>query len=314
MDTLKSLGEISMGSRLKRLSDYLMKETQSLYKQQGIDFDPFLFPAFYSIAASKKTTNTALYESLKTSQPAVTQTINKLQDRGLINLDSHPQDKRKKLISLSEKGTRLFYQLQPLWKIIDEVVKLYSTSSATTLIGHITHFEDALKKGLVMKTINARIQNELAIKVSPYQEVHKKFFYDLNIEWLETYFYVEDFDREVLSNPETYILNLGGHIFFALEGKQVVGTVALMYKEPGEFELTKMAVSPEHRGKKIGQKLMQHCIDFGTENNFKKLFLYSNTLLENAIYIYRKYGFQEIPVEPDSPYERSNIKMELPLS
>lgn len=37
--------------------------------------------------------------------------------------------------------------------------------------------------------------------------------------------------------------------------------------------------------------------------------LYSNTKLENAIYIYRKFGFIEITVEPNSPYKRSNIKM-----
>lgn len=146
---------------------------------------------------------------------------------------------------------------------------------------------------------------------------HQKFaqaFYDLNIEWLETYFYVEDFDKEVLSNPKQYIIDPGGHIFFLLEGDVVLGTVALMKADAGVFELTKMAVLKTMRGRKIGQKLMQHCIDFAVNNGFKKIFLYSNTKLENAIYIYRKYGFIEIPVEKDSPYERSNIKMELPIS
>tara|TARA_R110002124_G_scaffold227889_1_gene393243 strand:- start:151273 stop:151731 length:459 start_codon:yes stop_codon:yes gene_type:complete len=146
---------------------------------------------------------------------------------------------------------------------------------------------------------------------------HQKFaqaFYDLNMDWLETYFYVEDFDKEVLSNPKQYIIDPGGHIFFLLEGDVVLGTVALMKADAGVFELTKMAVLKTMRGRKIGQKLMQHCIDFAVNNGFKKIFLYSNTKLENAIYIYRKYGFIEIPVEKDSPYERSNIKMELPIS
>ena len=146
---------------------------------------------------------------------------------------------------------------------------------------------------------------------------HQKFaqaFYDLNMDWLETYFYVEDFDKEVLSNPKQYIIDPGGHIFFLLEGDVVLGTVALMKADAGVFELTKMAVLKTMRGRKIGQKLMQHCIDFAVTNGFKKIFLYSNTKLENAIYIYRKYGFIEIPVEKDRPYERSNIKMELPIS
>ncbi|UAB80198.1 GNAT family N-acetyltransferase [Marixanthomonas sp. SCSIO 43207] len=151
------------------------------------------------------------------------------------------------------------------------------------------------------------------MKIIPFNPKYAKDFYELNIEWLETHFYVEDFDREVLSKPEKYILKPGGHIFFAIENETVLGTVALLKRGEKEFELTKMAVLPNQRGKKIGQKLMQHCIDFAKQNDFKKLFLYSNTKLENAIYIYRKFGFVEVKQEVDVPYERSNIKMVYPL-
>lgn len=151
------------------------------------------------------------------------------------------------------------------------------------------------------------------MKIIPFNPKYAKDFYELNIEWLETHFYVEDFDREVLSKPEKYILKPGGHIFFAIENETVLGTVALLKRGKKEFELTKMAVLPKQRGKKIGQKLMQHCIDFAKQNDFKKLFLYSNTKLENAIYIYRKFGFVEVKQEVDVPYERSNIKMVYPL-
>ena len=146
------------------------------------------------------------------------------------------------------------------------------------------------------------------IEITAFKPEFAQAFHDLNIEWLETFFYVEDFDKEVLGKPQQYILNRGGHIFFAIENNEVLGTVALMPHNEEYFELTKMAVSPEARGKKIGQKLMQYCIDF-SENQQKKLLLYSNTKLENAIYIYKKFGFIEIPVEANSPYKRSNIKM-----
>lgn len=152
----------------------------------------------------------------------------------------------------------------------------------------------------------------MPINIIPFESTYASHFYDLNIEWLQTYFYVEPFDEEVLSKPEQYIINKGGHIFFAKENDTILGTVALMpTKNPLVFELTKMAVLPNQRGKNIGQKLMQYSIDFAKQNNFKGLILYSNTKLENAIYIYRKYGFIEIPVEENSPYKRSNIKMEL---
>ena len=124
------------------------------------------------------------------------------------------------------------------------------------------------------------------------------------------FFYVEAYDENVLSQPDKYIINKGGFIFFAIKNEKVVGTVALMPTEKSRIlELTKMAVLPEERGLKIGQQLLQHCIDFGKSQNLKALLLYSSTKLKNAIYLYRKYGFVELELEKDSPYLRSDIKM-----
>ena len=154
----------------------------------------------------------------------------------------------------------------------------------------------------------------MEIIIENYHSNYAKVFYELNIEWLKTYFYVEPFDEEVLSKPEKYIIDKGGFIFFARLEDEVVGTVALMPTDKTlVFELTKMAVSPKMRGLNIGQKLMQYCLDFAKTNKFKALMLYSNTKLKNAIYIYRKYGFVELPLETNSPYKRSDIKMELLL-
>ena len=148
------------------------------------------------------------------------------------------------------------------------------------------------------------------VEIIPFDKMYAKDFYSLNVDWLKTYFYVEPFDEEVLSKPEFYIINKGGHIFYAkVEGK-IVGTVALMPTKDSEiYELTKMAVSPKQRGLKIGQQLVQHCIDFSKAKSFNSLMLYSNTKLENAIYIYRKFGFVQIPIEENSPYQRSDIKL-----
>ena len=152
----------------------------------------------------------------------------------------------------------------------------------------------------------------MAIKIIDFDAKYGQSFYDLNIEWLKTFFYVEPFDEEVLSQPDKYIINKGGFIFFAMKDEKVVGTVALMpTEEVGVLELTKMAVQPEERGQRIGQHLLQHCIDFGKFKKLKGLLLYSSTKLDNAIYLYRKYGFKELELEIDSPYKRSDIKMML---
>ena len=157
------------------------------------------------------------------------------------------------------------------------------------------------------------VKCNMPLKIIPFRSEFSKHFYEMNIEWLDKFFYVEPYDRKVLQYPEQYIISPGGHIFFAIENKEVVGTVALLKHGQKVFELTKMAVPPKHQGKHIGQQLLVHCIDFGRKNDFKKIILYSHTKLENAIYIYRKLGFKEIDLEVDNPYDRSDIKMQLIL-
>lgn len=152
------------------------------------------------------------------------------------------------------------------------------------------------------------------MEIISFEPKYAKDFRNLNIEWLEKYFWVEPHDEEVLGKPEKYIIEPGGNIFFVRENDKTIGTVALMKIEDGIFELTKMAVVPAAQGKKIGQKLMVHTIDFARSRGWQKLIIWSNRKLENAIYIYRKYGFTEIPIEGENPYARGDIKMELPLS
>ena len=150
----------------------------------------------------------------------------------------------------------------------------------------------------------------MEINIINFQDNFEKDFYDLNIEWLEYFFQVEEYDYKVLSNSKKYIINKGGKIFFAESAGNIIGTVALMpTKNKLVFELTKMAVKPEYRNKGIGKKLLKKCIDYSKSNSYSSIILYSNKKLNNAIHLYRKFGFKEIRMEKKSPYLRANIKM-----
>jgi N-acetylglutamate synthase-like GNAT family acetyltransferase len=155
----------------------------------------------------------------------------------------------------------------------------------------------------------------MKVNFKNYKPKYSTKFYDLNIEWLEKYFYVEDHDKEVLRNPEKYIINQGGIILFAEFKNHIIGTAALMpTKNKHTYELTKMAVNPNYRNKKIGQKILLKIISTANKMKLKKIILYSNRKLENAIHLYLKYNFKEINLEENCPYDRANIKMKLCLS
>ncbi len=150
-------------------------------------------------------------------------------------------------------------------------------------------------------------------RIIPFDPKYAKDFARLNVAWLEKYFVVEPLDKELLEQCEETIIKKGGYIFFAKVEEEIAGTFSLIKIEDKVYELGKMAVSPKFQGQKIGQQLLNFCIDFAREQDWKKLVLYSNRILESAIYIYQKFGFNEIPIEENPLYKRSNIKMELSL-
>ncbi len=150
------------------------------------------------------------------------------------------------------------------------------------------------------------------ITISGYQPEYAEHFKSLNVEWISKYFTVEEEDLKQLENLEESVLRNGGVILFAHFNHEVAGTCALIKTGEGEYQLAKMGISPEHRGKKIGNKLMEAALEAAKQLHASKIWLGSNTQLVPALSLYRKYGFQDIPLQP-SPYSRANVRMELVL-
>lgn len=152
------------------------------------------------------------------------------------------------------------------------------------------------------------------VNIIDYRPEFAEDFAKINFQWLEAYFYIEDYDREVLTKPEKYILAPGGHILFAQFEDKIIGTVALIVREDNSYELSKMGVLEGYRGYKVGQKLMDAAIEYCRKVGKDRVWLDSNRKLAPALELYKKNNFKEIPVDPNTPYERCNIRMELWLS
>ncbi len=122
---------------------------------------------------------------------------------------------------------------------------------------------------------------------------------------------MEDSDKKDLLNPDKIVDN-GGQVFFALEDHKAVGTVAMIKSSDDRFELAKMTVQDDFRGKGIANMLMDECLKFAKENKAKEIFLISNDSLKIARNLYNKYGFKEVDLD-SKKYDRGNVKMRLTL-
>ena len=150
------------------------------------------------------------------------------------------------------------------------------------------------------------------IEVISYNKKFSEDFYTLNKLWIEESWSLEDSDKEDLLNPEKIIKN-GGQIFFAVSNNKAVGTVAMIFNSKNKFELAKMTVKSNFRGKGIANLLMDKCIQFATEKKAKEIFLISNDSLKIARNLYDKYGFIEVDLD-SKKYKRGNVKMVLKLT
>lgn len=151
------------------------------------------------------------------------------------------------------------------------------------------------------------------INIVNFEDRHAAAFKLLNLEWLEKYQLAESHDLMVLDDPRGTIIDRGGYIFLAVEGEEVIGSVALMREAPVSYELAKMAVAPAYRGRGISKLLLDHCLTIAKHIKATRISLFSNDQLTTALRLYRQYGFKDIPVT-GSPFTTANVKMELLLN
>ena len=139
-------------------------------------------------------------------------------------------------------------------------------------------------------------------------------FEAINKQWIDDMFVLEDIDAAVLGDPQTHIIDKGGKIWFAEHPSfGIVGACALLNKGDGNYELTKMGVTKNARGLKVGELLLQHVICEAQALKLNTLFLLTNAKCEAAIHLYEKNGFvhsKAIMHLYGKSYERCNVAMQ----
>ena len=146
-----------------------------------------------------------------------------------------------------------------------------------------------------------------------FKKEYKSDFETLNLQWIKKYFKVEEEDSRILKNPESYVIDGGGQIFFALKDGKAIGTAAMVLTKERIFELSKMAVDSSYQGLGIGRKLINECISFAKKKSADEIFLITNDQLLPAMELYYSSGFELDEDYDDNRYERGNTKMKLLL-
>lgn len=311
-------GKMALGSRLRLLSQQITDDASRLYELYGIEgFSPKWFPVFFILFEDGEKTITQIAEKIGHSQPSVTKIIKEMTRAGLVNDNLSSSDKRKNVAGLSAKGMTISKQLiSELSADTNIVVDTMIGEASNNLWEAIAEWEYLLEQKPLLQRIQEqkKLRESKHVRIVAFQEEHKAIFKSLNEAWVSKYFEMEATDYKLLDYPKENIIDKGGKILVALYKDEPMGVCALakMDDPQYDFELIKMAVSPEAQGKNLGYLLGLEVIKVAKELGAKKLYLESNRILKPAVNLYHKLGFLDISGRP-SPYKRADVQMELSL-
>lgn len=314
MEFFNRTGKLAIGSRLRMLTDKITVDAALIYKMFGVDLKPKWFPVFFVLANGEAMTITSIAKEIGHSHPSVSNIIKEMVAKGLVKETKDKSDGRRNVVMLSAKGKKISESFTEQCVDVTAAIERITRQTRNDLWEAIEEWENLLSEKSLLQRVKEekKARNAKDIKIVPYEPCYQSAFKSLTEEWINAHWQMEEADKKAVEHPQEYIIDRGGAIFVALYKEQPVGVCAL-YKLNGstyDYELAKLAVSPEVHGKGLGEQLCETVINKAIEQGGKKIFLESNTLLKPAIHLYRKLGFKEL-AEYHPAYARGNIQMEL---
>jgi molybdopterin-guanine dinucleotide biosynthesis protein A/GNAT superfamily N-acetyltransferase len=134
----------------------------------------------------------------------------------------------------------------------------------------------------------------LAIDVVPFRRKYADGFAALVVETLRDFGF--DYDPELdgdLDAPDkTYVA-----LWLALAAGEVAGSVALRDVGDGAYELKRMYLRPEHRGRGVGKRLLATALDWAAARGARVVRLDTTERMVAARGLYEAAGFERVPGE-----------------
>lgn len=290
-DIITERGALFLGSRLKRLAERLQGDVAHVAERAEVPVQPGHYALLGTLDEDGPLTVGELAEAMQISQPAVTRTVSRLLDMGLIESSRVHRDQRHKTISLTAAGRAVLLRSKLLvWPQVEQAVAQVLEGLSGSFLEQIA----AIEASLAERTLNERALSVPSpdFSIREFSDELAVAFREINTQWIEKMYRVEPTDVDVLEHPRERIVEPGGAILFVeAKGVGIIGTCALRKTGEGQFELIKMGVLEAARGLKAGEFLLRKTVQKAQSMGAQLLYLLSNRKSAAAIHLYEKVGF-----------------------
>ena len=247
----------------------------------------------YELAHREEPTATELSKELGLDAGYLSRILRDLSKRELIKKRPSKSDGRQTHLHLTRKGEKEFAALNA--RSNDEVAAMLSklpASEQQRVVAAIHVIEEVL---------GTRSEHKASYLLRPHQPgdmgwiVHRH-----GVLYAQEYGWDEQFEALVARIVAEFIQNFDSRrerCWIAEKDAEIVGSVFLVKESKTEAKLRLLLVEPRARGLGIGKRLVAECVRFARQASYKKITLWTNSVLDAARYIYEDAGFQLIKEE-----------------
>jgi N-acetylglutamate synthase-like GNAT family acetyltransferase len=128
--------------------------------------------------------------------------------------------------------------------------------------------------------------------------------------YTEEYGWDEQFEGFVADIVSKFIQNYNPkreRCWIAEKHGENIGSVFLVQRSDTVAKLRMLIVDPKARGLGVGTRLVEECLRFARRTGYKKVVLWTNSILLEARHIYEKFGFELVESEPHHSFGQDLI-------
>ena len=295
MNFYKRVGELILGTRLKRISDKLLNDVSNIYKKLNIPFEVSWFPIFYLLNENRKLSVTEIANELEITHSAVSQMITILDKRGLVKFIDDKNDKRRRFICFTEEGKELMSTLPPIWEAMQHSMQdIFSEGiNSTHILSALDEIEDSLEReSLTSRVVKEVEQEELSdVMIVDYDDSYYDCYKNFVLEWLIDKNDIDMQGVDYINNPHRAVNEQNTTILVAKENNDCAGVIVYRRTEKNEIKIIFFVIHEKRERKQVGKKLLNEMLNRTHKKNIDRISITLSRASSELIKILKDAGF-----------------------
>jgi DNA-binding MarR family transcriptional regulator/GNAT superfamily N-acetyltransferase len=257
----------------------------------------------YELAHRERPTAAELGKALGLDAGYLSRILRGFAQRGLAVKAPSRADGRQSLLSLTARGRKVFAPLNARSHAeVAALLSRLSTGEQDRLVGAMRTIETLL---------GARPEPKVPYLLRPHQSGDMGWVtHRHGVLYAQEYGWDETFEVLVAEIAAKFIRRFDPkreRCWIAEREGEIVGSVFLVRQSKTVARLRLMYVEPKARGLGIGGRLVDECIRFARQVGYRKIVLWTNSVLAAARHLYAKAGFRLVRAEPHQSFGRDLI-------